>query len=321
MLSVSKKSKTTTYIVIIGLCALIATGLFAAGGMRPHVRTSQIPSAVPSLPPQTTLHLRAVGDVMLGRQVAVEATKRQDWYWPFAGTTPFLPPADLLIGNLETPIISQCPLTSTGMIFCAPNAAVGGLRDAGFDVLSLANNHTTNYGNEGLSETVSLLNKADIISITDYATQIATVSGEQIGFLALNDTFAPINSSRAGELISDLRQTSSLVIVLVHWGNEYETQPSKRQQFLADQFISSGADIILGAHPHVLQPVEIQGNSLIAYSLGNFIFDQMWSNETRKGAILDMDITFTDKHISAINYLQYPTTIYDYGQPRLDANR
>lgn len=279
---------------------------------------------IPSPSPQTqtnTLRLRAVGDVMLGRKVAVEAEKRHDWKWPFAGTTPFLPPADALIGNLETPIIKHCPLTSTGMTFCAPAKAIDGLTYAGFSVLSLANNHTTNYGYDGFTATKQLLTDNQIVGLGDYETTTITTNNIKVGFLALNDTFIPINASRAGEIISDLKQQADIVVVMPHWGNEYEFTPSVHQQQLAKKMTDAGATIILGAHPHVLQPVVVQNNSLIAYSLGNFVFDQMWSDETRKGMILDMEITLTNHQVSAINYQQHPTTIFDYGQPRLDINK
>jgi poly-gamma-glutamate synthesis protein (capsule biosynthesis protein) len=87
---------------------------------------------------------------------------------------------------------------------------------------------------------------------------------------------------------------------------------------LAHTLIDGGVDLIIGSHPHVIQPVERYGNGLIAYSLGNFVFDQMWSDATRKGAMLDVDLSFSGTQITSINYRTIPVTIYDYGQPRIE---
>ncbi len=314
------ESKKFKYIgiSILGLCACIAAGLLI---FQPPQHTNPIKptlSHAPVLTPSTTIHLRAVGDVMLGRSVATRMAKYQNWSWPFDETFPRLPPVDSTIGNLEAPIIQSCPSTDEGMIFCAPKAALEGLAKAEFSLLSLANNHTYNHGLDGYQETKQLLTETSIKNIGNGETVTQQINGETIGFLALDDISSAVDIKKVNAMLADLAQQSNSVIVLIHWGNEYESKPSVRQKSLASEMISHGATIILGTHPHVLQPIVTEGNSLVVYSLGNFIFDQMWSQPTRKGMILDIDLTFENHQLKKITYQPIHTTIYDYGQPRID---
>lgn len=333
VLSGSKKSKAR---VVIGLCALVIivgitiTFLRSQNGNAPTrnlftetLAALSISKLRPSTSPiviENTINLRAVGDIMMSRSVGLAATKRQNWNWPFEGTTPFLPPVDLTIGNLEFPLTDPCELKEKVMIFCAPTRAVEGLVYGKINVVSLANNHINNYGARGITDTKSTLMKAKIQGVGSYETTTLTVKGKTISFLALDDITHQIDLERIYPIMGDLGARSQVIIVLIHWGNEYEPLPSARQQTIAKALVNSGATIILGTHPHVLQPIAVEGNSLIAYSLGNFIFDQMWSMPTRKSIILDLTLTFTDNTLTHINHESIPITIYDYGQPRIDAN-
>jgi poly-gamma-glutamate synthesis protein (capsule biosynthesis protein) len=268
---------------------------------------------------KTVIHLRAVGDIMLGRSVATQMQKKHDWNWSFLETMPHLSPVDLTIANLETPIITnRCPYTTEGMQFCAPAQVVEGLANAHIQVVSLANNHTTNYGQTGLAETKQILSNAHIVSVGNFETTIKEIQGIKIGIIGLDDTSRPINQDQLYQVVNDLKSRTDITMVVIHWGDEYQPTPNERQKMLAQSLINSGVSIIIGSHPHVLQPIEVSGNTLIAYSLGNFIFDQMWSEETRKGLILDMDLTFDKQNLQSIDYQPIHTTIYDYGQPRID---
>lgn len=257
---------------------------------------------------------------MMSRSVGLSATKRQNWNWPFEGTTPYLPPVDLTIGNLEFPLTDPCILKEKVMTFCAPTKAVEGLIYGKINLVSLANNHIENFGQQGVDDTKATLTKAGITGVGEYETAILTIQGKTIGFLALDDITHTVDLERVYPILADLREQSQVVIILIHWGAEYQLLPGERQKTLAKALISNGATIILGTHPHVLQPIESEGNSLIAYSLGNFVFDQMWSEETRKSIILDLDLTFTDDILTHINHESLPITIYEYGQPRIDAD-
>src|SRR5690606_2415251 len=105
---------------------------------------------------------------------------------------------------------------------------------------------------------------------------------------------------------------SDMVIVSVHWGVEYKAKPNQRQILLGRAMIDAGADVVLGHHPHWTQTVEEYQDGVIIYSLGNFIFDQMWSEETRRGDVVEFKLDKT----GVLGYQVKPIKIYDYGQPR-----
>lgn len=272
--------------------------------------------------------LIAVGDIMLGRYCNIQMLKRKDWHYPFLKTADLTRSADIAFGNLETPIIQNCLATETGMIFCARPEATEGLKFAGFDVLSIANNHILNYGQNGLEQTKKLLSSSNILysplTSSMPSSNSTSLNGEDskitiyqsnnltFGFFSFDLVTYPQTP-----LISQISLTSptvDILIVSLHWGTEYAKQSSLWQVDLAHQIIDSGAKIIIGHHPHVTQPVETYHNGLIFYSLGNFVFDQPWSEETKKGAVAK--IIFEEKNIKS--YELIPIYIQNYCQPRLN---
>lgn len=279
--------------------------------------------------------LLAVGDIMLSRNVAAKMVKYQNWTYPFLKTANLLKSADITFGNLETAITAGRTIKTGEMVFRTDPKAVEGLKFAGFDVLSLANNHTPNFGETGLKDTFQYLSAAGIAYIgagenIAAARQpvIKEVQGLEFAFLAYNDNnvvppsyFA--GDQRAGTVFMDrekmkedvfkAKQTADFVIVSMHAGVEYQPKASERQKDFARQAIEAGAALVLGHHPHVIEPMEKYKDGYIFYSLGNFIFDQMWSLPTRQG--LMATITFTPSGISEITY--QPVIIEDYAQPRL----
>ncbi|HUW24662.1 MAG TPA: CapA family protein [Patescibacteria group bacterium] len=253
--------------------------------------------------------LIAVGDVMLGRMVNVQMLKYQDFKYPFLKTASTIAAADITFGNLESPIIDNCPTTSVGMIFCSREEAIEGLKFAGFDVLSIANNHILNHGPEGLSQTTALLNKNGILpssnQLTSYLANKLT-----FGFLSFDLVTYP-----KAAVVEEVKKNANKVDVLVvslHWGGEYQKEPLPWQKDLAHQIIDSGAKVIIGHHPHVTQPTEKYQSGLIFYSLGNFIFDQPWSEKTKKGKIAK--VVFEGKNIKS--YEEIAIYIADYSQPQ-----
>ena len=258
------------------------------------------------------LILVAVGDVMLGRSVNVSMQRRNDWRWPFLVTADFLRSADITFGNLESPLIYDCPPTDTGMRFCGDFRAVEGLTFAGFDVLSLANNHIFNYGEQGFLETREILADQEIVGLGEGEVGILKRDGWKVAVVAFEDVNDKIQVEQVEQVVRVAQAQSDLVVVSVHWGTEYTDMPDARQQTLGRALIDAGADIVAGHHPHWVQPVERYGKGVIFYSLGNFVFDQMWSEETRQGtvAVIAVDVE------GGIDYQLVPVTIYDFGQPR-----
>jgi len=255
--------------------------------------------------------LIAVGDIMLGRSVNAKMQKLNDFSYPFLKTADFLKSANLTFANLESPFYDDCPTTNTGMIFCADPKAVEGLVFAGIDVVNLANNHTRNYGEIGIRKTIELLNKNNlsIIGLNDNLVQ-KEIRGMKFGFLGFD-----LTSGYQEESIVQAVQENSLrvdvLIVSFHWGAEYAKEPIEKQIELAHKIIDAGADLILGHHSHVIQKIEDYHGAKIVYSLGNFIFDQPWSEETKKGLV--GIFTFENKKLVKSEFKE--VYIRDYSQP------
>jgi len=229
--------------------------------------------------------LIAVGDAMLGRSVNAKMRSLNDFTYPFLKTAQFLSSADLTFINLEAPFYNSCPTTNEGMKFCTDPRAIDGLVFAGIDVANLANNHIRNYGVEGVALTQSLLreNNIDFLSFEENFL-VKLIRGTKFGFLGFNLT----SGYQEEEIIRQIREEKAKVDILVvsfHWGLEYAQEPSSGQVRLAHQAVEAGANLILGHHSHVIQRTEDFQEAKIIYSLGNFVFDQPWSEQTKKGLV------------------------------------
>lgn len=221
---------------------------------------------------------------------------------------PYLRSADLALANLESPLTTAPPLAS-GYNLCAPPERVRFLAKSGLDLFSLANNHALDCGLQGLAETESTL---VTFGLTPHGPQSVpvyrTINGIQLAFLAFDDVSALLDVETATQVIQKEYDTGALVIVSIHWGMEYQGGASERQKWLATQFAQAGAALIWGHHPHVIQPIEwIQppassapsspsqgkpagGSTLVLYSLGNALFDQRGLADTRRSALVLVEL-------------------------------
>ncbi|MBN1429961.1 MAG: CapA family protein [Anaerolineae bacterium] len=291
-------------------------------GSKMEVAGSEMQSAIDSQADQagqaglTTATLVIVGDIMLGRQVNIEMVKQDDFTWPFHQTIDMLKDADLTLGNLESPMVSGCPIADTGMLFCARPRAVEGLVWADIDGVSLANNHAHTYGEPGFEETVDILLEAGIDPVTADRLMVRDIAGIRIGVLGFEDSETALDLDQAVATIRESSSQVDVLIGLIHWGVEYQTGPNERQQEVGHALIDAGMDIVVGAHPHLIQPIETYNDKLIFYSLGNFIFDQMWWQETRIGAVIRLEIAKNWDDIT-IDYEMNRVEIHDYGQPTI----
>ncbi len=240
----------------------------------------------------------AVGDVMLGRGAASEAQ-------PFAAVAPWLRTADLALGNLECVIAEEGTPRPGPYRLRAPLSAVTILGDAGFDVLGLANNHALDFGPAALTETIRRLEAEGIAAVgggpdIEAATQplLREINGVRLAFLAFNTVPDPEDRPEEGgwtpatwdreqgpAAIAAARAQADVVVVSVHWGYEYQLRADPAQRDAAHAMLEAGADLVLGHHPHVVQRMEVSGGRFVAYSLGNFVFDQQ-QGETRQGLAL-----------------------------------
>ena len=236
-----------------------------------------------------------VGDIMLDREVENLMAKNGTLY-PFQKINRFTNGVDIVFGNLEGPIVKNPPnFSDKSLKFAFSKDTVKGLAFGNFSLLSLANNHTLNAGENGPGETREFLKEEAISSVGDplECSQEFSYQKNGIAFLAFNETYP---SACADKEIIDIiksvkaKNPKDFLIVSLHWGNEYQTISSYRQRQLAYQIIDAGADLIVGHHPHVVQEIEIYKNKLIFYSLGNFIFDQYFSENTEQGLAVGLEI-------------------------------
>jgi hypothetical protein len=277
-------------------------------------------SPTPTITPAPVLTtLIATGDVLLGRMVRTQSEANGSPTWPFEQTRDFLSSGDITLINLETPITTPCPRSTIGLIFCAPPEMVEGLTYAGVDVANVANNHTLDKGIEGYATTLDALNEAGIQPSDADHLVIIDRDGIRFGFIGFNriQQYPDTPILTPDEITQRIRAADvqvDVLIVSIHWGVEFRTRHNRYQTDLALLAIDAGADVIVGTHPHVIQPTGEYQGKLILYSLGNFVFDDMSGLKPRQGQVAVLH--FEDARLA--EYELVPITIYEYGQPGLD---
>lgn len=254
-----------------------------------------------------------VGDIMLDREVE-NLIKENGALYPFQKISQLTRGIDFVFGNLEGPVVKNPPnFSRDSLIFAFSKDTLKGLLFGNFNLLSLANNHTLNMGENGLAETRKFLEKAKINFVGDplKCSEDFLYKENNLTFLAFNKTYPySCSDEKIVETIKLVKSSNpeNFIIVSMHWGNEYKLKSSVLQQKLAQKIIDAGADLIIGHHPHVVQEIGIYKNKLIFYSLGNFIFDQYFSKNTQQGLAVGLEIypsqkaprnSFTDKTESA----------------------
>jgi hypothetical protein len=303
--------------------------------LNPTVAPSPTPVAPPLtlddvFPPRdlSALHLdpsrvRTVittGDVIPARHVDVTIRRmNDDFMYPVAATKDITRDADITVINLEAPLIADCPYHDEGFTFCGRPGFVPSLVAAGVDVVTMENNHITNYGPDGFNETAHHLEDAGIKWADRDTPAIVDVRGLKFGFVAFNGVGEAIDRAAMQAKIAGLRPKVDVLAVAFHWGKEYVSQPEVAPGVADDQpteiahlAVDAGADLVIGNHPHWVQGVEIYKGKYIAYALGNFIFDQMWSYDTRLSVV--GKYTFYDKQLIGVRYM--PMLIENFAQPR-----
>ena len=247
------------------------------------------------------LRLDAVGDINLDGAPAAA--------WQGVGRA--LRSADLSFGNLESTVSTRGTPFQKDYNFRARPAALASMaHHSGIDVLNLANNHTGDYGPRALMDTVNGVERQGIKAVGAGANlkraltpQVVRRLGLRVAFVGFSE-IAPIeftagadrpgtawaNPSEIVDAIRAARRKADIVVATFHWGIEKQTLETARQRQLADVAVRAGAQVVVGAHPHTLQPVRRQGGAIVAYSLGNFVFDGQSTDTTTTG-ILQLDLT------------------------------
>lgn len=305
----------------------------------------------------------AVGDLMVhGPQIRAQALAdgSHDFHNNFDYVRPWLTQADLVLGNLETTFAGSEQGYSSYPRFNTPDAFAAALKMAGFTAVSTANNHTIDTGASGFFRTQEVLRQHQLgfvgtrSSTTEEYWQLYTANGITVGVTAVTyetprvgnrpalngipipdevtDLVNSFNYSRLAEDLEPVKQQvramkqagADITLVMVHWGEEYQRQPNQWQQHIAREWAAVGADILLGSHPHVLQPVETLrqaddgGITWVAYSLGNFISNQRFEilkrHDTEDGAMLVIDLIQSPESAKVtVDRVSYqPTWVHRY---------
>lgn len=286
-------------------------------------------------PPNPVIQLAAVGDIMLDR--ALGSRLIDDPTFPFAQITPLLQQADITVGNIESAIGDTGTPAAKSYTFRAPPEAANVLALAGFDIVSLANNHALDYGPEALRQGMELLERNRITPVgaganagAAHAPAITQINGLTLAFLGYlhvpvesrgfdTETWtATVNTpglawAQPEQIMADVTAVQSqadVVIVLLHSGYEYVEAPSPPQIAAAHAAIDAGADLVIGHHAHILQGVEFYKDGVIVYGLGNFAFEIDGEPET---AVLHAWLT--TEGVREITFT--PAIVQFGGQPRL----
>jgi poly-gamma-glutamate capsule biosynthesis protein CapA/YwtB (metallophosphatase superfamily) len=255
--------------------------------------------------------IAVVGDIMLGRTVNTIMVARNDYLYPYRQTHDELQSADLRIANLECTVTDLAPIPTDPMTFTfvSRKKAIDGLVYAGFNVLTIANNHANGPGPAAYLDMIDSLRARGIATCGGGESlaearkpAVVTVKGVRLAVLGYDsivpqgpyatDTstgIAPVDLATLPQDIAAARAQADIVLPYFHWGHEYENVPARiNQQQVAHAAIDAGADMVLGNHPHWIQGIETYKGRLIIYSFGNFIFDQDWSRPTLEGMILHL---------------------------------
>ena len=324
-----RSSKQVCATLLIG-ALLLAPSLLS--GQAPSAQEAAPSTVAPAAQPQREHTLLFVGDVMLSRGVGAKMKAENDWAYPYRKILDTLRTADLTIGNLECPVSDGGKNQYHLYSFRADPRALTGLKEASFDIVSLANNHIYDWGAPALLDTLRRVREAGMQTLgaggndlEAHYPLVVDLDGVRLAFLAYVNVVpkeaaagpdrpgvAWLDADRALGDIRFARQLADVVVVLPHWGVEYAKLPSHEQIELAHRMVEAGADLVIGTHPHVVQPLEPYRGRWIAYSLGNFVFDQK-PGATREGLMLK--VTLQGKQVAAL--LMMPITINQTFQPQL----
>jgi len=285
-----RKITVLLLIIILVMVGFLAFTLFGTPGQSSYYFGEMVNR-------ETPITILFVGDIMLDRNVAKNADRigvgalLENVSRIFKGN-------DLVIGNLEGTITAQESIARNNneiLRFTFDPKFISLLQDNNFSAVSLANNHALDFYRAGYEETRNRLSGAGISSFghpnnSENLTVQLAVDGRIICFVGYHDLYT-YDETPVIQEIYRIEQYCNHTVVLPHWGEEYELKQNMRQKMLAHKFIDSGADLVIGAHSHVVQPVEIYKNKAIFYSLGNFMFDQYFSFETTHGIAMKASIS------------------------------
>ena len=270
---------------------------------------------IPDIREPDFLNLAFLGDMMLDRGVRNSVVKNfnNDYSALFGKVKDLsdtMKKSDITFANLEGPASDQGADLKNLYSFRMNPGIVPALKGSGISIVSIANNHVGDWGRPAYRDTLGRLAENEILytgggytSIEAEKPAIIEKYGMKIGFLGFSDVgpnwmeasiensgLLLANNPRFDEIVQNASKQVDYLVVSFHFGDEYKTIHNKRQEYLAHKAVDAGAKIVIGHHPHVVQDTEVYKNSFIAYSLGNFIFDQKFSVATMQGMLLNIKL-------------------------------
>jgi len=265
------------------------------------------------------------GDMMFDRYIR-QSNESRGYDYAVRDMKELFDANDCVVANLEGPVTDNDSV-SIGSEFGSPDnykftfdkAVVQILNDNNFCVVNIGNNHIGNFGAEGIAQTKEFVSAGGVQYFGDAGTEnkqryfIQDFNGVKIAFVNYNQ-FTKNALAHTLEDIKKVKNEGGFIVVYTHWGEEYKTTFRKNEQDIAHHFIDAGADVIIGSHPHVVQESEIYKGKTIYYSLGNFVFDQYFSEETKKGLLVEA--TF-DSNDDAITFAEHDIQLTPSGNTLL----
>jgi len=289
--------------------------------LAPLTPSSAAAQAPPGRPDSVAARVAFVGDVLLAASVG-DAIDRHDVHWPWQGTRGMWDDADLVVANLEMAITTDGEEEDKQFNFRAAPSVLEGLQSAGVDLVTLANNHSLDYGASGLLDTVEALRAIGIPFVgagpddeTAYAPHIVEIGGARIGFLGLSRVYPYAHWVATGRrpgvasgydyalervlrVVDAVRPSVDALVVLVHWGSELADHPREIDLAFTDALLEHDVTAVIGHHPHVLQGMSWHDDAFVAWSLGNFVFGS-FRETTRQTGVLVLDFADDGRVIEA----------------------
>ncbi len=283
-------------IMLLGGCSLSGDNVPASGEQVTSQKKEDI----------RRVKISCAGDCTLGTDAAfggvtfpVEVkNQNNDYSWFFKNVKPIFEKDDLTIVNFEGTLTTRGVRQDKTFAFKGDPAYTAVLTEGSVEAVTLANNHSMDYGMESLEDTRRYIEEAGVVWFENLTTRVVEKNGIKIGLIGLYDLngTAPEYLSKT---IDDVKQNGAqLIIVQVHWGLEGENYPTARQKNLAYAAIDAGAHMVIGHHPHVLQGVEEYKGRIIAYSLGNFCFGGNQNPSDKDSMIIQQTFTFKNGELT-----------------------
>lgn len=260
----------------------------------PALSEQSLRTPEPSWPPEgvkTELVLTMIGDCTLASSQYnddYEKVMDGDCTWPFSGAIQYLAQDDFTLANLECAFSDEPMVGAYTFYFYGPSSHAEILNEGSVECVTMGNNHTEDFGQQGIDSTHDALDAAYIPYIDADGCRIFDVEGMQLGIYVA--PYMPTVEDVTEGVAALQQDGADFIVVCAHWGNEGTYHPTDEQQEVGHAAIDAGADVVYGTHPHVLQPVEAYGDGYILYSLGNFSFGGNTAPRDRDTAIVQVTI-------------------------------